>query len=378
MSHYNTVFHTLVKILPRHEIDRLDRKYGQGDRRRKTSRYVQLIVMLMAQILGLKSLREIEQAQKSKQKKLYHLGVKSPVSRSALSRMNDERSADFFKDVFQQMLQSCKAFAPGSQFKLSGVNNLILMDATTIQLCLNVFPWATYTQTKGALKLHFGLNDNGYLPDFMVPTTGKEHEINVAKSLDYQPGSMICMDRGYTDYDWWEDLTRKGVYFVTRLKSNAVYDEIRRRAGRRSKNVMDDETIKLKGSQTPFRLIHYISPDDQHEYHFITNAMHLPAQTIADIYKERWRIELFFKWVKQNLKIKTFLGTSANAVMTQVWIALCLYLILAFIRFISKTVHSMREILNWIRINLFSNEILNDYLIPKMTEPIVNPQLALF
>ena len=378
MSHYNTVFHTLVKILPRHEIDRLDRKYGQGDRRRKTSRYVQLIVMLMAQILGLKSLREIEQAQKSKQKKLYHLGVKSPVSRSALSRMNDERSADFFKDVFQQMLQSCKAFAPGSQFKLSGVNNLILMDATTIQLCLNVFPWATYTQTKGALKLHFGLNDNGYLPDFMVPTTGKEHEINVAKSLDYQPGSMICMDRGYTDYDWWEDLTRKGVYFVTRLKSNAVYDEIRRRAERRSKNVMDDETIKLKGSQTPFRLIHYISPDDQHEYHFITNAMHLPAQTIADIYKERWRIELFFKWVKQNLKIKTFLGTSANAVMTQVWVALCLYLILAFIRFISKTVHSMREILNWIRINLFSNEILNDYLIPKMTEPIVNPQLALF
>lgn len=378
MAHYNTVFHTLVKILPRHEIDRLDRKYGQGDRRRKTSRYVQLIVMLMAQILGLKSLREIEQAQKSKQKKLYHLGVKSPVSRSALSRMNDERSADFFKDVFQQMLQSCKAFAPGSQFKLSGVNNLILMDATTIQLCLNVFPWATYMQTKGALKLHFGLNDNGYLPDFMVATPGKVHEINVAKSIDYQPGSMICMDRGYTDYDWWEELTRKGVYFVTRLKSNAVYDEIRRRAGRRSKNVVDDEIIQLKGNQTPFRLIHYISPEDQHEYHFITNAMHLSAQSIADVYKERWQIELFFKWVKQNLKIKTFLGTSANAVMTQVWTALCLYLILAFIRFISKTVHSMREILNWIRINLFSNEILDDYLVPKMTEPIVNPQLALF
>ena len=121
-----------------------------------------------------------------------------------------------------------------------------------------------------------------------------------------------------------------------------------------------------------------ISPEGQHEYHFITNAMHLPAQTIADIYKERWQIELFFKWVKQNLKIKTFLGTSANAVMTQFWVALCLYLILAFIRFISKTVHSMREILNWIRINLFSNEILDDYLIPKMTDPIVNPQLALF
>ena len=378
MARYKTVFHTLTKILPRHEIDRLDRKYGQCDRRRKTSRYVQFIVLLMAQILGLKSLREIEQAQKSKQKRLYHLGVKSPVSRSALSRMNDERSADFFKDVFQQMLKSCQALAPGSKFKLPGVNSLILMDATTIQLCLDVFPWATYTQTKGAIKLHFGLNDNGYLPEFMVATAGKVHEINVAKSLAYQPGSMICMDRGYTDYDWWEELTRKGVYFVTRLKSNAVYDEIRRRAGRRSKNVVDDETIRLNGSQTSFRLIHYISPEDQHEYHFITNAMHLPAQTIADIYKERWQIELFFKWVKQNLKIKTFLGTSANAVMTQVWVALCLYLILAFIRFISKTVHSMREVLNWIRINLFSNEILDDYLIPKMTEPIVHPQLAMF
>ena len=190
------------------------------------------------------------------------------------------------------MLQSCKALAPGSHNQTARVNNLILKDATTIQLCLDVFPWATYTQTKGALKLHFGLNDDGYQPDFMVATTGKVHEINVGKSLDYQPGSMICMDRGYTDYDWWEELSWKGIYFVTRLKSNAVYDEIRRRAGRRSKNIVDDETIKLKGIQTPFRLIHYISPEDLHEYHFITNAMHLSVQTIADIYKERWQIEL--------------------------------------------------------------------------------------
>lgn len=378
MAQYNTVFHTLTKILPRHEIERLDRKYGQGDKRRKTSRYVQLIVLIMAQILGLKSLREIEEAQKIKRKRLYHLGIKAPISRSALSRMNEERSADFFKDVFYQMWKSCQRLAPCTRFNLPGVNNLILMDATTIELCLKVFPWATYTKTKGAIKLHFGLNDNGYLPDFMFATTGKVHEINVARSINYKPGSMICMDRGYNDYDWWEKLTQNGVYFVTRLKSNAVYEEIRHRAGRRSKNVCDDETIKLNGNQTPFRLIHYISPDDQHEYYYITNAMHLPAQTIANIYKERWQIELFFKWIKQNLKIKTFIGTSVNAVMTQIWVALCVYLILAFIKFISKTLHSMRKILNWIRLNLFSNEILDDYLIPKMTEPIVNPRLALF
>ena len=152
--------------------------------------------MLMAQIFSLKSLREIEQAQKSKRKRLYHLGIKSPISRSALSRMNDERSADFFKDVFLQMLQSCKAYAPKSQFNLPGVNSLILMDATTIQLCLNVFPWATYTQTKGAIKLHFGLNDDGYLPDFMVATTGNVHEINVAKSLDkFKPVKSSCFSQ---------------------------------------------------------------------------------------------------------------------------------------------------------------------------------------
>ena len=158
LAQYNTVFHTLVKILPRHEIDHLDRKYGQGDKRRKTSRYVQCIVILMAQILSLKSLHEIEQAQKSKRKRLYHLGVKSPVSRLALSRMNDERSAYFFKDVLQQMLQSCQALLPGSQFKLPGINSLILMDATTIQLCLDVIPGtsanAVMTQVWSALFLY--------------------------------------------------------------------------------------------------------------------------------------------------------------------------------------------------------------------------------
>ena len=378
MAHINTVFHELSKILPRHDFDRLDRQYGQGDGRRKSSRYAQFIVMLMAQILRLGSLRDIEEAQTSKRKKLYHMGVKALITRSALSRMNEERSADFFKDVFGVLAKACKAHAPHSKFHLSGVNELILMDATTIQLCLAVFPWASYTQTKGAIKLHFGLNDDGYLPEFMVATKGNVHEINVSKTVEFPAGSMLCMDRGYTDYEWWEELSAKGVYFVTRLKTNAVYEEIRHRAGRKSKNVQDDETILLNGTQTPFRLIHYTDPVEQHEYHFITNATHLPAQTIADIYKERWKIELFFKWIKQNLKIKSFLGTSVNAVMTQVWVALCLYLLLSFIQFTSQTSHTIREILNWIRINLFTTEILDDYLVPKLTEPIVNPQLSLF
>ena len=378
MSHLNTVLNTVSKVIPRHKFDELDSKYGQGDRRRKTSRHAQFVIMLMSQVLGLKSLREIEAAQKAKRSKLYHMGVNRVISRSALSRMNDERDATFFKEVFFQTLSVCQDLVPKRHFKLPGVSKLILMDATTIQLCLDVFPWATYRQTKGAIKLHVGLDDDGFLPCFVVATIGNVHEINVARTMDYPRGSMVCMDRGYTDYEWWEELDSNGVYFVTRLKSNADYDQIRRRSGRRSKNIEDDETIMLKGTKTPFRLIRYVDPTDNHEYHFITNAMHLSAQTVADIYRERWQIELFFKWIKQNLKIKSFLGTSPNAVLTQIWIALCLYLIVSFIKFSSKTVRTLREILNWIRINLFSNEILDDYLVPKLTEPIVNPQLALF
>ena len=378
MAHLNTILNMVSKVIPRHKFDQLDCKYGQGDRRRKTSRHAQFVVMLMAQVLGLKSLREIEAAQKAKRSKLYHIGVNRVISRSALSRMNDERDANFFKEVFLQTLSICQDLAPKTHFKLPGVNKLILMDATTIQLCLNVFPWATYRQTKGAIKLHVGLDDNGYLPSFIVATTGDVHEINVARTMDYPRGSMVCMDRGYTDYEWWEELNAKGVYFVTRLKSNADYDKIRRRSGRRSRNVEDDETVVLKGTETAFRLIHYVDPTDNHEYHFITNAMHLSAQTVADIYKERWQIELFFKWIKQNLKIKSFLGTSPNAVLTQIWIALCLYLIVSFIKFSSKTVRTLREIINWVRLNAFSYESLEDFLVPKMTEPITNTQLALF
>ena len=165
---------------------------------------------------------------------------------------------------------------------------------------------------------------------------------------------VACQSFRHLSYEWWTECRFFKDVFQQMLQSRKAL---------------------APGSQ--FKLPH-ISPEDHHEYHFITNAMHLPAQTIADVYKERWQIELFFKWVKQNLKIKTFLGTSANAVITQVWVALCSYLILALLRFISKTVHSMREILNWIRINLFSNDILDDYLVPKMTEAIANPQLALF
>lgn len=376
MAHINTVFHSFTEFVSRHDLEFAERESGTRNRC-KTSRWSQFISLFAGQVLKLNSLREIENATRSMKGKLYHLGA-APIPKTTLARMNETQDADVYKSLFKRLLGKCSAIAPKSVFSLKGCRKLLLMDATVISLNLEIFPWATYRQKKGAIKLHVGLDDDGLLPAFCDLTTGSVHEINHARKSSFPKGSLICFDRGYTDYEWWEELTKSGVFFVTRLKTNADYAQIRRRAGRRSKNVMDDETIQLKGGTQWFRLVHYYDPDEKKNYEFITNAEHLNAQTIADIYKERWKIELFFKWVKQNLKIKSFLGTSVNAVLTQIWVALILYLFISYQKFKSKTVYSLREILNWFRINLFQRMNLWNYLSPQDTEFIADKQLALF
>lgn len=377
MAHLNTVFHTLTELVSRHDLDSLAKKSEHSTRKCKVTRWSQFIALLTAQILQLKSLRDIEDAQKAMCKKLGHLGAQ-PISKSTLARQNDTLDASVFKDLFELLLNKCQQFSPQSKFKPKRVNKLLLMDASTISLCLSVFPWAKYRKRKGAIKIHVGIDDDGLLPVFCDMTTGSVHEINHARKKSYPAGSVLCFDRGYADYDWWESLDDQGIYFVTRLKTNADYAQIRRRAGRRGANIDDDETIQLKGMEKWFRLVHYTDPETNIEYRFITNAEHLKAQTIADIYKERWQIELFFKWIKQNLKIKSFLGTSQNAVLTQIWIAVCVYLLISFLKFKSKTKLSIRKILNWIRLNLFNHAIIWDFLTPKQTQTIAVKQLELF
>lgn len=376
MAHTNIILHQLTELVSRHDFGMIEQRQAEKGHS-KTSRWSQFIAIFMAQLLKLNSLRDIEGALKSKSKSLYHVGA-TVVPRSTLARMNETLNPELFKQVFEMLLGKCRQFAPNSKFKLKGVQQLLLMDATLIKLNLELFPWAAYRQRKGAIKLHVGLDDDGLLPVFCDLTKGKVHEINHARLKSYPVGSLLCFDRGYTDYLWWEQLTNAGVFFVTRLKSNADYTQIRRKRGRRAANVSDDEIIKLKGSEQEYRLVHYTDPETEIRYEFITNAHHLQAKTIADIYKERWQIELFFKWVKQNLKIKTFLGTTENAVLTQIWIALCAYLVVSFLKFQSKTSYSIREILNWIQLNLFSRTFLSDYLVPKITEPIAPRQFSLF
>ena len=237
-----------------------------------------------------------------------------------------------------------------------------------IDLCLAVFPWADFRTSKGAIKLHVGLNHRGYLPEFVTITEGKTHDTMVGRTLQFPKGSIVAVDRGYNDYRWYKQLNDKGIFFVTRLKSNAKLRVVARRCVARQKNVTSDQTIKFTGVRTQkrcpigLRRIGYREPVTGKSYLFLTNNFKLSAQTIADIYKSRWQVELFYKWVKQNLKIKAFVGTSKNAVLTQIWIAMCVYLLLAYLKFQSKVTRSLQQILRLLQLNLFEKRDLTALL----------------
>ena len=306
-------------------------------------------------------MRDIVENISAQAHRLYHLGS-AKLSRSNLSRINEDKPYALYEGLFGKLLSRCQGMAPGHDFRFK--NPLYSLDASTIDLCLSVFPWADFRSTKGAIKLHVGLNHDGYLPEFVTVTDGKTSDIEVGRTLEFPTGSMVAIDRGYNDYAWYKQLTEKGIFFVTRLKSNAKTRVVSRRSVLADKGLTSDQSIEFTGTQTankcpiPLRRIGYRDPETGKHYVFLTNNFKLAAKTIADIYKARWQVELFFKWVKQNLKIKSFIGTSKNAVMTQVWIALCVYLLLAFIKFQSKLKKSMQQILRLLQLNLFEKRDL--------------------
>lgn len=375
MAHYNTILHQITAFIPRHVFDRHAENHHNGQKFRSYNRWSQFMAMMIGQLSGRKSLRDITHNLKAKGALLYHLGMK-PTSRATLARVNEQQPASLYQAIFEELFNKCQQFAPGHRFSFKG--KLYLLDTTTIDLCLSVFPWAKFRARKGAVRLHTGLDADGYLPAFMDMTDGKVHEINWAKTLTLPKGSFLCFDRGFTDYGWYSSLIQNGLFFVTRLKSNADITGLARRVGRKSQGIVNDQQILLKGIESPLRLVEYTDPTTDIEYRFVTNAHHLKAAEVADIYKERWKIELFFKWIKQNLKIKTFLGTSENAVLTQIWIALCVYLLVAFLKFKSRLGCSLTQILRVLQLNLFSRcEFLN-LLHPPDKKQAISPQIPLW
>jgi len=356
MSHYNTVFSQLLKLIPRHEFETLAKQHHSGRSFRTASRWSQFVTMTMAQLSGRNSLRDIIDNLLAQAHRLYHLGS-TTLSRSNLSRINEDKPYSLYEALFGQLLSRCQGVTPGHSFRFK--HPLYSLDASTIDLCLSVFPRADFRTTKGAIKLHVGLNHAGYLPEFVTVTEGKHHDVTVGRALEFPKGSIVAIDKGYNDYAWYKQLTDKGIFFVTRLKTNARYRVVSRRAVLKDKGLTSDQTIEFTGAQTQkkcpvqLRRIGYKDAQTGKQYVFLTNNFKLAAKTIADIYKARWQVELFFKWVKQNLKIKSFVGTSKNAVMTQIWIALCVYLLLAFLKFQSKLNKSMQQLLRLLQLNLF-------------------------
>ena len=382
MTKIGTVFSELLKLVPRFHFDQAVTSY-QGDRYTKSfTTWKQFITILYSQITRKDSLREIETGLLTQSCRWYHLGL-TAVHRSTLSDANNRRDYRIFEDLFYHLLSRCKSLTPKHKFRFK--NELHSIDATTIDLCLSVFPWARFRKSKGAIKLHCQYDHSGALPSFIVATDGKQHESRIMKEHEFPllPDSIVSVDRGYLDFKWLYSLTQKRVYFVTRAKKNFKYEVVGQHKELKGKNVLQDQKVRLDGFYAGkdypemLRRIEYKDPEKKKKLVFITNNFKLAASTIASIYKARWQIELFFKWIKQNLKIKSFLGTSKNAVMTQVWIAMCYYLLLTYIKYQTKFAHSLLVLSRVIRETLMDRKALIDILTLKPeklvqieTEPI--------
>jgi len=361
LAHSNTVFAQLLKLVPRHQFEVLAEAHHLGRRFRKTSRWSQFVALAMGQLSGRHSLRDVVANASAQSSSWYHLGARR-VTRSTLARVNEQQPSEFYEALFGRLYRRCQANAPQHRFRFK--NPLYSIDSSLIDLSLKLFPWGHFALGKSALKLHLGLDHRGYLPAFATMTESRTSDIEVARSLSLPKGSIVVYDKGYDDYSWYTALTQQGIYFVSRQKRGALYRVIERRPVNKSLGLICDQTIELTGLKSrkeklaPLRRIAYRDADTGIRYVFLTNNFKLAASTIAACYKERWQIELFFKWIKQNLKIKAFLGTSKNAVMTQIWIALCVYLMLAYLKFLSRLGCSLQQMIRLLQLNLFARRDL--------------------
>jgi hypothetical protein len=366
MRKLETIFGELLKLVPRYQFEKAVQQY-QGDRYVKSyTTWQQYITILFSQVKQKDSIRDIITGLEANESRWYHLGL-TGVHRSTFSDANNKRSFQIFEDLFYHLLSRCKDLTPKHRFKFK--NELYSIDASVIDLCLSVFPWAKFRKTKGAIKMHCLYDHSGAMPSFVTITDGKKHDVTVAKEVGFPlfPDSIVSMDRAYIDYKWLNSLDEKRVWFVTRAKSN-IDCVVTGQHSVSGKGVLKDHMILLTGPRTKnyypkeLRMIEFYDEETRKHLTFLTNNMKLAASTIAAIYKSRWQIELFFKWIKQNLKIKSFLGTSKNAVMTQIWVAMSYYLLLTYIKYQTKYAHSLLTLNRLIRETLFERKNIIDIL----------------
>lgn len=385
MSASCSMFSQVLKLIPRLEFESLVKSTGAQHRSKGLSSWTQFVAMLFCQLGRAHSLREIEGGLKSCEGKLAHLGIEAPV-RSSLSYANAHRPWQLFEQVFHGLYAKVSSTFGGKR-KFRFRNKLVSLDASTIELCMSMYDWAKYGRIKGAVKLHLVLDHEGYLPSFAVITEGKVADVKMAHRIDFAPGTIVVQDRGYTDYELYARWTDQGVYFVSRLRDNSVYEVVEERALVRGTHVLRDQIIRLSSAHAAARCPHLLRrvevqrEDTGQVLVFVSNHLRLAARTISAIYKDRWQIELFFKALKQNLKIKTFVGTSANAVHIQIWSALIAMLLLRYLQFSSRYGWSLSNLVALLRMNLFTHRDLRDWLdapfaIPPRSQPEYQPQFA--
>jgi hypothetical protein len=374
VQRFCSVFHQILKLIPRTEFQQLADRHGSDRRSKGFSSWAQFVAMIFCQLGRVQSLREIEQGLASAEGRLQQLGVDSAAKRTTLAYANAHRPWQLYQDVFQSLYARCHAIAPKHKFRFR--SPLLSLDASTIDLCAAIFDWAKYKRTKGAVKLHLLLDHDGHLPRYAVITEGKTSDIEVARQLELPSGSIVVFDRGYNDHLWFTELTLLNVGFVTRMKEATFYEVLENRPPQ-GKGVVRDQIITIRTQQPeldqhPVRLrrIEFVSPEGK-AYVFLTNRLDLAAATIAEIYRQRWQIELFFKAIKQNLKIKTFVGTSENALHIQIWTGLIAILMLRFLQLSSSWGWSMSNLVAMIRLNLFTYRDLHKWLDAPFTPPDV-------
>lgn len=362
MVRFSSMFSQLLKLFPRTEFQALVKRNHAERHARGFTCWGQFVAMLFCQLGRAHSLREICGGLRSAEGKLSHLGITAP-SRSTLAYANEHRPWQLYRAVFQELLGRCQGLAQGRK-KFRFKNKLVSLDSSVIDLCATLFDWAKFRRTKGAVKLHLLLDHDGYLPSVAVITEGKRHDIRVARQLRFEAGTIVVIDRGYNDYEWFGRLTTDGVFFVTRLKDHAVYEVVERRPVPERSDVVRDEVIRLTGADASRKCPHLLrrvevdDPDTKMRLVFLTNHLKFGATTIAAIYKDRWQIELFFKALKQNLKVKTFVGTSANALKLQLWTALIAMLLLKYMQLRAQFAWSLSNLVALLRMNLFTHRDL--------------------
>ena len=362
MNRVCSIFSQILQLFSRLEFEAAVRKNKAERHARGFTCWGQFVAMLFCQLGRAQSLREICGGLAASEGKLKHLGLPAAPARATLAYANEHRPWQLYQSVFQQLLEKCEqvvASAPGKKKrKFRFKNKLMSLDATVIALCVSVFDWAQFRRTKGAVKLHLLLDHDGYLPNFAVVTEGKQHEVRVARQLHFASGTILAIDRGYTDYEWFASLTQESVYFVTRLKDNADYGLVEERELPQRKGVQRDQVIffyKLAqaGTECFFRRIEYWDEENKRLLVFLTNHLSLAAATVAAVYKDRWAIELFFKGLKQNLRLKTFVGTSENALETQIWTALIAMLLIKYLQLRATFGWSLSNLVALLRQQLF-------------------------